>query len=227
MSGEAQSGPEWDSRAQTHHATSCWAMACFVRSVLRAQQHREPGFPGSGNPSSSFTGASWLESQHCDINRPCWDARHELCLCRASLAPHGRNSLDITMSFPYFTPNGTVFALCSVFLPHRRLLLSNKLAQHDELDGEHVTVIYCRFISWVVLQAMPSGSVQSVAAVLIEGLKHKLLVYLLKKKQLERMQGNSEALKQFHYVFENYVNLLIWKVCLLCSERICCMAYVP
>ena len=47
---------------------------------------------------------------------------------------------------------------------------------------------------------------------LIEGLKHKLLVHLLKKKQQEAAQGNHEALKQFHYVFENYVNLLMWKV---------------
>ena len=49
--------------------------------------------------------------------------------------------------------------------------------------------------------------------VLIEGLKHKILVYLLKKKQQEAAEGNHEALKQFHYVFENYVNLLMWKVC--------------
>ena len=54
--------------------------------------------------------------------------------------------------------------------------------------------------------------------VLIQGLKHKLLVYLLKKKQQEAANGNREALKQFHYVFENYVNLLMWKVSLtLCT----------
>lgn len=47
---------------------------------------------------------------------------------------------------------------------------------------------------------------------LIQGLKHKILVHLLKKKQEEAAAGNHEALKQFHYVFETYVNLLIWKV---------------
>ena len=79
----------------------------------------------------------------------------------------------------------------------------------------------------MVLQSSSSGSAQSAASVLIEGLKHKLLVYLLKKKQQERVQGNSEALKQFHYVFENYVNLLIWKVCLLFSTRTGCTASMP
>ncbi|KAL3136500.1 hypothetical protein ABBQ38_005752 [Trebouxia sp. C0009 RCD-2024] len=60
-------------------------------------------------------------------------------------------------------------------------------------------------------QALPSGPAAPGAGALIQGLKHKLLVYLLKKKQQEVSQGNREALKQFHYVFENYVNLLIWK----------------
>ena len=47
---------------------------------------------------------------------------------------------------------------------------------------------------------------------LIEGLKHKIMVYLLKKKQQEAAGGNHEAMKQFQYVYDHYVNLLIWKV---------------
>ena len=47
---------------------------------------------------------------------------------------------------------------------------------------------------------------------LIEGLKHKMLVHLFHKKKQEATAGKNEALKQFHYVFENYVNLLMWKV---------------
>lgn len=47
---------------------------------------------------------------------------------------------------------------------------------------------------------------------LIEGLKHKMLVHLFHKKKQEAVGGKQEALKQFHYVFENYVNLLMWKV---------------
>ena len=38
------------------------------------------------------------------------------------------------------------------------------------------------------------------------------------KKQLEAAAGNHEALKQFHYVFETYVNLLMWKVAHLNSQ---------
>lgn len=70
---------------------------------------------------------------------------------------------------------------------------------------------------FMVLQTSSSGSAEAEAGagVLIQGLKHKLLVYLLKKKQQEVADGNREALKQFHYVFENYVNLLMWKVSLI------------
>ncbi len=53
---------------------------------------------------------------------------------------------------------------------------------------------------------------------LIQGLKHKILVHLLMKKQQEAAAGNYEALKQFHYVFETYVNLLMWKVAHLNSQ---------
>ena len=53
---------------------------------------------------------------------------------------------------------------------------------------------------------------------LIQGLKHKILVHLLMKKQKEAAAGNHEALKQFHYVFETYVNLLMWKVAHLNSQ---------
>ncbi len=38
------------------------------------------------------------------------------------------------------------------------------------------------------------------------------------KKQKEAAAGNHEALKQFHYVFETYVNLLMWKVAHLNSQ---------
>lgn len=62
------------------------------------------------------------------------------------------------------------------------------------------------------LQATSLGSAESPPGILIQGLKHKLLAYLLKKKKQEAAQGKHEALKQFHYVFENYVNLLMWKV---------------
>lgn len=72
----------------------------------------------------------------------------------------------------------------------------------------------------MVLQALPSGPAASEAGVLIQGLKHKLLVYLLKKKQEEVAQGNREALKQFHYVFENYVSLLMWKVSMLRHDTV-------
>ena len=65
---------------------------------------------------------------------------------------------------------------------------------------------------FTVLQTSSSGSAEAETGALIQGLKHKLLVYLLKKKQQEVADGNREALKQFHYVFENYVNLLMWKV---------------
>lgn len=72
----------------------------------------------------------------------------------------------------------------------------------------------------MVWQALPSGPAAPGAGALIQGLKHKLLVYLLKKKQQEVSQGNREALKQFHYVFENYVNLLIWKVSMLRDDTV-------
>lgn len=65
------------------------------------------------------------------------------------------------------------------------------------------------------MQTSSSGSAEAEAGVLIQGLKHKLLVYLLRKKQQEAADGNREALKQFHYVFENYINLLMWKVSLM------------
>ena len=52
----------------------------------------------------------------------------------------------------------------------------------------------------------------SSSSSLIEGLKHKMLVHLFHKKKQEATAGKNEALKQFHYVFENYVNLLMWKV---------------
>lgn len=68
------------------------------------------------------------------------------------------------------------------------------------------------------LHSIPSQAPAAAAAVvpagkspLIQGLKHKILVHLLIKKQLEAAAGNHEALKQFHYVFETYVNLLMWK----------------
>ena len=47
---------------------------------------------------------------------------------------------------------------------------------------------------------------------LIEGLKHKIMVFLLKTQQQEAAESNHEAMKQFHYVFETYVNLLTRKV---------------
>ncbi|KAL0035680.1 hypothetical protein WJX79_007959 [Trebouxia sp. C0005] len=68
------------------------------------------------------------------------------------------------------------------------------------------------------LHSIPSQVPAAAAAVvpagkspLIQGLKHKILVHLLMKKQQEAAAGNHEALKQFHYVFETYVNLLMWK----------------
>ena len=43
------------------------------------------------------------------------------------------------------------------------------------------------------------------------------MVFLLKMKQQEAADGSHEAMKQFHYVFETYVNLLMWKVIGLAS----------
>lgn len=57
---------------------------------------------------------------------------------------------------------------------------------------------------------------------LIEGLKHKMLVHLFKKKKLEAASGKQEALKHFHYVFENMVDLLMWKVSHLAPSRMDC-----
>ena len=66
--------------------------------------------------------------------------------------------------------------------------------------------------------AAAAAVVPSGKSPLIQGLKHKILVHLLMKKQQEAAAGNHEALKQFHYVFETYVNLLMWKVTLLNSH---------
>lgn len=45
----------------------------------------------------------------------------------------------------------------------------------------------------------------------LEGLKHKMLVHLFHKTRHQAAAGNNEALKKFHYVFESYVDLLMWK----------------
>ena len=71
------------------------------------------------------------------------------------------------------------------------------------------------FILSVCAMQAASGRLEPAEASgssLIEGLKHKMLVHLFHKKKQEATAGKTEALKQFHYVFENYVNLLMWKV---------------
>lgn len=71
-------------------------------------------------------------------------------------------------------------------------------------------------LAWQV-PAAAAAVVPAGKSPLIQGLKHKILVHLLMKKQQEAAAGNHEALKQFHYVFETYVNLLMWKVALSIS----------
>ncbi len=76
-----------------------------------------------------------------------------------------------------------------------------------------------RFVfAWQAPAAAAAAVVPAGKSPLIQGLKHKILVHLLMKKQKEAAAGNHEALKQFHYVFETYVNLLMWKVAHLNSQ---------
>lgn len=72
--------------------------------------------------------------------------------------------------------------------------------------------------AWQAPAAAAAAVVPAGKSPLIQGLKHKILVHLLMKKQQEAAAGNHEALKQFHYVFETYVNLLMWKVAHLNSQ---------
>lgn len=49
------------------------------------------------------------------------------------------------------------------------------------------------------------------AAPLIEGIKHCILAYMFRLKQLEALH-NPDALSRFFYHFNDYMGLVLWKV---------------